>query len=564
MAHDLVIRNGWIVDGTGYPKFFGDVAVRNGTIVDVGVLDGEPAGRTIDAEGLTVAPGFIDIHTHFDAQVTWDPVFESSCWHGITTIVMGNCGFGLAPCRPSDRTYLMSMLSAVEGMSPVALREGLRWEWESFPQYLDALGTKFPLGMNVGVLLAHSALRLYVMGAEARERAATPEETGRMRELAREALLAGAIGMSSSASATHLDHERRPVPSRLATHEEVIEVASVMRELNVGCLQHIALRSRDIALAIRRPVIGSGPVQTRADPGGWRRELDTIEATFEQGGQYWGQTLPGSPDMFFIMATDSPVRIPPFDHMPAWQEALIRPLAEKPAVLHEPGMRERMRADLKDPAPRPFSKDWNDIVVEEARTPENKRHEGRSIAQIARELGRDELDAFLDLALSEDLKTRFRVLRYIQGDMDAVRQIITSRYVLPGQSDAGAHLDRRCFYGVPTMMIADWHRQRGAMSLEEAVRRVTSLPASVFDLPGRGALRSGLRADIVIFDPARLRSLKPQALYDLPGGAMRMGQRSEGITHTIVNGRVFVENGRHTGILAGEVVRNRRATARAQ
>lgn len=570
MAFDLVVKNGWIVDGTGMPKFFGDVAVKDGQIAEVGQIDrAEPAARVIDADGQTVAPGFLDVHTHYDAQLTWDPLATSSCWQGITSIVITNCGFAVAPVRPEGRDYVMRMLAKVEGMSLPALQQGLRWEWETYPEYLNALGTTVPLGLNVGSLFGHTTLRYYVMGEAAIERQARPEELARMRALVREALLAGALGFSSSQGGEHTDDLNRPIASRVAGDDEIVELASVLRELNVGCVEFVTkggltgLTEQDysilrrLALATRRPTIYNAIFQTWNFPTSWQNTLDRLASTFNEGGQLWALAGANRVDYWFDLR---PARLP-FNDMPAFREGIHRPLEEKFSVLADPALRDRMRADLADPTPRLFSKNWAQIIVGDPKLPENRPLRGRSIAEIARAQGKDPLDTFLDLALSERLETQFKYEGFQNGDSKAVAQFLTNPYVLPGVSDAGAHMDVLCAYGVPATVIGKWHREEGLLSLEDAVRRVTTLPAAVYGIEGRGAIREGMAADLVIFDKERLRALEPEVAHDLPGGEMRLVQNAEGIIRTIVNGQVLIEEGRHTGALPGQLIRNRKARA---
>lgn len=568
MAFDLVVKNGWIVDGTGLPAHFGDVAVKDQKIVEVGQIDrAEPARQVIDAEGQTIAPGFLDVHTHFDAQLTWDPLATSSCWHGITSIVITNCGFALAPVKPGDRDYIMRMLAKVEGMSLDSLKQGLRWEWETYPEYLDALGTTFPLGVNVGSLFGHTTARYYVMGEAALERAATPDELGQMKDLLREALRAGSLGFSTTQGGEHFDGEGRYVASRVAPDQELVDLAAVLREANLGCIEVTTrgglsgLTPQDydilqrLAFASGRPTVYNGLGQVWNYPNSWRDTLNLFEQTFQQKGQLWGLAFADRLDNWFDLKATRLF----FNDMPGFRDAIRRPLEEKLTLLADPAVRDRMRADLADPTPRIFSKNWADIIIDKPRTAENERFRGRSVADAARELGQDPVDTFLDIALAEHLETGFKVLGFTNGDPKAIAEMMKNPYVLPGVSDAGAHMDVLCFYGVPAKVIGKWHREEGVLSLEEAVRRVTSLPAAVYGIPNRGTIREGMAADLVIFDKDRIQAGEPEMVNDLPGGAMRLVQDCAGINRTIVNGQVLVEAGRHTGNLPGQVIRNRKA-----
>lgn len=568
MAFDLLVKNGWIVDGTGLPAYFGDVAVKDGKIAEIGQVDSAAsAAQVIDAEGQTVAPGFIDVHTHFDAQLTWDPIATSSCWHGITSIVITNCGFAVAPVKPEDRGYIMRMLAKVEGMALPSLERGLRWEWETYPEYLEALDQKFPLGLNVGSLFGHTTARRYVMGDAASERDATPDELESMKNLLREALRAGSLGFSTTQGGEHFDGEGRPVASRVAPDDELVELAAVLREMNIGCVEttprgglsgltdHDYGMLRRLAFASGRPTVYNGVGHTWNYPTAWQKTLDLFAQTFREKGQLWGLAFADRLDNWFDLKATRLF----FNDMPGFRDAIRRPYEEKLTVLADPNVRDRMRADLADPTPRLFSKNWADIIVDKPQSPEHQGLRGRSITEIAREQGKDPVDTFLDIALSERLETGFKVQGFTNGDPKAVAQIMQNPYVLPGVSDAGAHMDVLCFYGVPAMVIGKWHRETGVISLEEAVRRVTSLPAAVYGIPDRGAIREGLAADLVIFDKDRIRALEPRVAHDLPGGEMRLVQDAEGVIRSIVNGQVLVEEGRHTGNLPGRLIRNRKA-----
>jgi N-acyl-D-aspartate/D-glutamate deacylase len=566
MPYDLIVKNGWIVDGAGMPRYWGDVAAKDGVIVETGRVNG-PAARLLDAGGRVIAPGFIDMHTHFDAQITWDPLATSSCWQGVTSVVFGNCGFAVAPCKPDDREFLMQMLTRVEGMDLDVLRAGIDWRWETYPEYLDALEGR--LGVNAGALIGHSAVRHYVMGAEANERAATEDEVAQMKAIVREGLLAGGLGFSTSRQVTHFDLAGRPVPSRLAGEEELLTLAGALGELNVGSIEVVPGTTTGkvpgIAPELRRLMVGmareSGrPLnwntlfQAAAFPGLWRDLLSWTEsASTEERVQFWVLNTCYRQDSWFNLGTEGDR---PFRGLTVWQEALDPPPAERAARLREPVVRERLRAEMA--APNSYT-DFGRISVAEVVRPEHAPWVGRSVAELAAAAGKDPLDFLLDLALAEDLRTVFRMAGANNGDDAAVAEILRSPYSIPGTSDAGAHMDMLCGYAVPAVLLGKWVRERGTLTLEEAVRRITSLPAAVAGIPDRGLIREGMAADLTIFDPDAIRALEPRGARDLPAGGWRLVQGCEGVHATVVNGEVLIEEGKHTGALPGRVLRNRLA-----
>lgn len=564
MPHDLVVKGARIVDGSGMPGYYGDVLVDGGRISEIGRVDG-PAKRVIQADGRVLAPGFIDMHTHYDAQLTWDPLATSSCWQGITTIFIGNCGFALAPVRPADRDYIMQMLMRVEGMSLAALQAGIDWQWETIPQFMDHLDRR--LGLNTGVMLGHSTIRYHVMGPDSYEREATPEEIERMKDILRDGIRAGGMGFSTSMTKAHLAGNGRPVPSRLASDDEVLALADVLREFNVGSIE-LAPRSVELGFDERerqflwklsrqtgRPINWNALFDNQARPGLWRKLVDFLDETFQKGGQCYALNFCNRVDQWFDLTEPQLV----FIDQVAWRRTLRLPFEEKVAALRDPAVRERLKEDMADPAPKNFSKNWQDLVIDIPAQPENQVHQGKTVQQYAAEVGKDPVDAFLDFALSENLATVFKMIGFFNKDPKVVEEIVTNPYSIPGVSDAGAHVDILAGYGYPGDLLSIWVRERGAMKLEEAVRRLTSLPAAVVGLTDRGLIREGLAADLVLFDPDTVRALPPEMKHDLPAGEPRLTQRAEGIACTVVNGEVLVENGEHTGAYPGRVLRNRRS-----
>jgi len=571
MALDLVIRGGLIVDGTGVEPFQGDLGIRDGRVAAVGKVR-EGAARVLDAAGLAIAPGFWDVHTHYDAQLLWDPIATSSSWHGVTTLVMGNCGFTLAPCRPDDQGWLLRTLARVEAMNHDVVSRTMPWPWESYSQYLDTLEPR--LGVNVMTLAGHTTIRRYVMGPEASERAATEAEVERMKQELRRCLEAGAIGLSTSRVGTHVDGESRPVPSRVAALAEVYELASVLREFGRGYAQ-LAVgsdfnkyspegrkRLEELARASGRPVCINSIAQTTTDRDGWTRILEWMAAQEREGRKIvaLGNVVPGRRE-FNLKYTDF------FDRYPVWQKLAMMPFEEKVATLRDPEARRRLRADIEECQDSFFKANpltWNLVYLGRARTAENRRFEGKSVAEIAAALGKHPVDAVIDISLAEGLETQFFQSGNRNPEESALLAILRAPHVVPEQSDAGAHVITEVNTGFPTYLLGHFVRERQAMTLQEAVWRLTGLPAAEWGVPSRGALKEGMAADVVVFDPATVGAADPEFAYDLPGGAPRLIQRAAGIAYTLVNGQVTLEQGRYTGAQAGRVLRAGEAASRAK
>ncbi len=545
MAHDLVIRGGTLYDGTGKPGETADLAIDGERITQVGGVVG-PGEREIDATGLAVAPGFIDPHTHYDAQVCWDPDLTPSCWQGITSVVMGNCGFTLAPCRPDDRDAVMRMLTRVEGMSLDALREGIDWNWESFPEYLDALEAKSP-GLNVGVLAGHSAIRSFVMGKDATEREATPEEIDAMREQVREAMEAGALGFSTSMAPTHIGGDGKPVPSRLASDQEVIELTEVLAEYRRGAFEIVTRDLTDVDVPIAVAKHSGRPVTILGIVG--EEEQKKLDRASDEGHRIIPQTSCRPTSMEFRLD-----EMGVFDQMPSWQETAKLEGAELRALLRDPSFRKRFRRDIEGDFEgyRLFQGDWDGVSVLTASIPELRKHVGASVATIAAARSVDPLDAFLDVAVEDDLHMQFGYT--ISGDEGRGPGLLDENQMI-GLSDAGAHLTLLADHAYTTYFLGRWVRERGLMPLEQAVRKLTSVPAEFFGIPERGVLRTGYFADVVLFDPERILNHEPELVADLPGGNQRLVTRADGIEAVIVNGGVMIEGGELTGVRRGHVIR---------
>jgi N-acyl-D-amino-acid deacylase len=554
MTYDLVVKNGKVVDGSGIPGFYADVAVSGGRIVEIGQVSG--AGRRVlDADGLVVAPGIIDNHTHYDAQVTWDPLCTYSCYHGATTVVIGNCSLALAPAHPEDREALASVLSHVEAIPLEAIRAGVTWSWETIPQYLDALDRR--LGVNVAALIGHSAVRRYVMGEASQERHATDDEIASMRAIVREGIEAGAVGVSFERNLRHFDWNGKLAPTNLASDDEIFAVARVVDEAGRGVIQFGGDRQLGgaVAKASRRPVFYGNITQQAVAPDRWRDRLAEAENMMRQGHRGYQFVMPRPGDLRYTLKTAQH-----FDAMPTWKNVMLLPLEKRKEVFRDPETRAKLHREAVETPLDPnragdFTRRWDLQFVFKPALPKNEHLTGKSVAEIARQEGRDVLDVFLDLALEEDLETEFE-RREVNSDEAAMTALLTSPYTVIGQSDGGAHVVFRTDYSYSTYLLSHWVRERGIMSLEDAIRKLTFVPASLFGLFDKGMLRPGLAADLMIFDPATIGPLEPGEAYDLPGGNRRRKQLARGIEWTVVNGDVLIEKGEHTGAYPGKVARN--------
>ena len=551
-AHDLVIRGGLLVDGTGAPARRGDVAVRDGRLAEVGAVSGR-GEREIDADGLVVAPGFIDPHTHYDAQITWDPLASCSSWHGVTTVVMGNCGFTLAPCHAGDRETLMRMLTYVEGMPLEALTRGVRWGWETFGEYLDAVDRIGPWA-NVGCFIGHSAIRQYAMGDAAWEREATAEEIARMGDLVTDAMRRGAVGLSSTTNKNHVGDRGRPVPSRLAHDDELTSLARAMGasgrgivELTIGGTRPNRIaevdRFAELARAADRPVTLVSLRHNPSRPEEHRAILARIDAFARDGVAIYPQVTT-SP----LTATFDLTSAFVFFRFPVWKRVLDAPVGDWRAIFRDAGFRDEFRASVGRTTL--FRGDTAPLRVQAVGAERFGNFVGLALSAVAARRGQDVVDAFFDLALDDDLQTQFTVAT-MNTDAASVAEIFTHERSLIGLSDAGAHLTLFCEAGQTSRLLGHWVRERGAIALEEAVRRITSMPADLFGLSDRGRLTAGLAADVTVFDPRTVADDPPELLHDLPGGGPRLVQRAHGIEWSLVNGQPVIESGRLPEIAAG-------------
>lgn len=559
MSYDLLIKDAEICDGTGKSRFRGSVGVCDGMIVEIGEISGK-AKHTINADGLVVAPGFIDIHTHYDAQISWDPLLTCSPWHGVTSVLMGNCGVGVAPCRPREKDIVSWDLVNVEAMPHDVLLGGVAWdEWESFPQYMDAIA-KRGIALNVGFLVPLSSFRYYVMGAAASERAATAAELERMTVLFRQAMEAGAYGFSLSLLNQHIGYQGKPLASRLATKEELCALGRIMRELGRGVIEIALTKSvsvlteeeLDLLVAVaresQRPVTWLGLLGRSDMPGVCRTALRRIEPLLKSGLQIPPQVTPRPIQQYYTM------KVPfIFASFPSWREAFNRPVAEQIALYHKPEFRQAFRRDLKLGGAI-FTNQWDRVHVVRVEKDHNKRYLNKSIAEIAALWERDPVDTILDLAIDEELEMGI-TQSVINTDPEEVRELITHPDVLIGLSDAGAHVDQHCDAGVPTYLLGEWVRKRQAMSLEEGVRRLTGEPAMFLGQMKKGRLAEGMDADLVVFDPTTIGVQPPEWVNDLPGGKPRLIERSTGVQHTIIGGAVLFSDGIYQGGLPGQIMR---------
>ena len=566
MGFALVVKGGTVVDGTGLPAVRTDVGIKNGKVVARGNLSAGGA-RVIDAEGKIVAPGFVDIHTHYDAQILWDPLLTCSRWHGTTSVVMGNCGFTLAPCRPQDREFITRIFAGVEGMSLHSLSEGIDWDWQSYPEYLDRISER-QLGINVASMVGHTAIRRFVMGEDASTREADDDELQQMRGIVREAMAAGAFGFTTSLSATHYDLDGSPVPSRLASHGEVLELASALNEFGVGGIEIITqsgVMARDgfteadrellteLSLRSGRPVNFNEINQNAARPGVWQQQIACMEQAWKAGAQVYGVARCQRLDHMFNLKDAVAFR-----QWPAWFKVLPEPNDKKLSLLVDPTVRSALREDAEADHSRdlPTARPLSIMSFPKSKTGKYAQYEGMRVVDIGRQIGKHPVDIIIDWSLDEDLEAEFVFSGVLNDDEDEVAQIIRNPLTLVGISDAGAHTDRLSGSYFSTYLLTHWVRDTGFLSLDEAIRSLTLIPASLYSLWDRGQIREGLPADLVVFDLDKLNWLPTERLNDFPGAESRLANRAEGYEHLIVNGRVVMEDGSETGERPGQVFRS--------
>ena len=562
---DLLVRGGTLFDGTGAPRTTGDVGIRGGRIAAVGRVD-EPARRTIDADGLWVTPGWVDVHTHYDGQVTWDSLLTPSCWHGVTTVVMGNCGVGFAPVRPGSHEYLIKLMEGVEDIPGTALAEGIRWEWESFPEYLDAV-ERIPHALDVGAQVPHAALRFYVMGERGadHEERPTPEEIEKMGQLVREAVRAGALGFTTSRTRNHRASDGRPTPSLTATADELIGISRRFGEAGSGVFEIVSdFRDAGEWDLLRAMVSASGRpmsvsiAQSDAAPDAWRGALGQLERANAAGLPIRGQVAARA--IGTLLGLEATIH--PFLSHPSYAAIAGLPLAEKVARLRSPELRRRLLAEEPAPALRMFADPERIFALGDP--PEYEPARDASVAAEARRRGVSPSELLLDLLLANDGHALLYrpLLNYSAFDLDAIREMLIHPLTVPGLGDAGAHCGLICDGSFPTYLLLHWGRARtrGArLPVEELVKRQTADTAALVGLHDRGALVPGKKADLNLIDPDALALAHPEIVYDLPAGGKRLVQRARGYRATLVSGEVVLADGEPTGALPGKLVRGPQA-----
>jgi N-acyl-D-amino-acid deacylase len=572
MALDLLIKNGTVIDGSGLPRYRADVGVTGGKIVEIGRIR-EPAERVIDAEGMIVSPGFIDGHTHMDAQVAWDPLGSCSCWHGVTSVVMGNCGFALAPCKPEDREWFARCLTAVEDIPTEAMMEGIDWTWETFPEYLATV-ERLPKGLNYGMYIGHSALRMYAMGARrGLEEKASEDDLRVMGHAVAEALKAGALGFSTSRATTHVTPDDTPVASRIAEWSEIERLVGAMGKLDSGifqigpdisggeaqkaCLEQL----RKIAIDSGRPIMfGMLATKQGIDPNPWDFQTRFMDETVALGGRMYGQATTRSINAVFSLKSYLP-----FDVLPAWREVRALPLSEQKQRLRDPEVRARLVAEEATMKPRERTLQGGGTATTDPRKPNYDNlfpmlsvdWDDPSVGELSRRHNKHPVEVIIDLALEND--NRMFVQPIVNERPADVLNLLKHPRTLATFSDSGAHVCQEMGSSLQTHLLSYWVRNKQQFTLEEAVRMLTFDNASAWELPDRGLIRTGYAADLVVFDEAGVKPQLPTVETDLPAGARRLVQKADGIAATIVNGAVAIENGKATGHSGGQVLKGRLA-----
>ncbi len=565
---DYVIRNGVVVDGTGSPGFRADVGIRDGVIAAVGTVD-EAGATEFDAEGLVVAPGIIDPHTHYDAQLFWDPTASPSNLHGVTTVIAGNCGFTLAPIKAADHDYIRRMMAKVEGMPLVALENGIEWDWTTFAEYLARLEGN--LGVNVGFLVGHCAIRRWVMGADRAGEVADDDEVAAMAALLAESIEAGGLGFSSSQSRTHSDGDGNPISSRFADRREMLAFCEVVRDhpgttleyITDGCLDTFTDAEIDLMVAMtttaRRPLNWNLLTVDSRTPDKTARQLVASSTAAAAGGKIVALTMPTLVPMNMSFRTHCALFL-----IPGWGDVMGLPAEERKAKLGDPAVREELDelAHSEDAGVFRRLSNWANYIIGDTFAPENTGYSWRDVGSIAAEQGKEPFDALLDLVIADDLRT---VLWPKASDGDdaswkARVDVWNDPGALVGGSDAGAHLDRMCGSNYPTSFLGDCLRKRRLVPMEQAVHWMTQAPADLFGLHDRGRVAEGLRADLFIFDPETVASEPATLVSDLPGGSPRLIADSIGVARVLVNGVETVVDGRPTGNLPGSLLRSGRDT----
>jgi N-acyl-D-aspartate/D-glutamate deacylase len=553
MAFDVVIRNGLVVDGTGMPPYRADVGLRDGLIASVGRIR-ERGERDIDADGHVVTPGFIDGHTHMDAQIFWDPLGSCSCWHGVTTVVMGHCGFTLAPASAEQSHLVVRNLERAEDISGAAMAEGIDWSWTTFAEYLDVVD-RLPKGINYAANIGHSALRTFAMGERAFTDEATADDQRAMADELRDALRAGAYGFTTSRTHHHETSDNRPVASRLASWDELRYLVGVMGELGVGVFQLVEDPPNDDERAARDSrlidlAVESGIPFAIGATGSSTRSLDLIDATAAAGGRMFGLTHCRGIGTMSSFKTQLP-----FDSLPEWQKVRALPVDELRHALRDPEVRARLVwAAHNGPYGRAIGGEARKPDFERMQVLERPVPPHLTVAEMARARGVDPVELMIDLALESDFE-QFFVQTNSPFDHAGVKQVMKHPRTVMAFSDAGAHVSQMSDCSIQTHFLAHWVRDREDFTLEEAVRMLTLAPARAWGFHDRGILREGFVADLNVFDPARVAPAMPTVVHDLPAGARRIKQTAVGFLATIVAGEVVHDRGEHTGALPGTLIR---------
>jgi len=560
--YDLLIKNGTVIDDSGGAGYRADVAISEGKIARIGRIN-EAARQTVDAEGHVVTPGFVDGHTHMDAQVFWDPLGSCSCYHGVTTAVMGNCGFTLAPCKQEDADFVFRNLERAEDLSRDAMLTGIDWRWETFPEFLDAVDT-LPKGINYAGYIGHSALRTYTMGERAFTETASEDDLRKMQHLVKEAVQAGAIGFSTSRTFNHITADERPVASRVADWQEVRAIVNAVGETGKGVFEIAGEapgrnpeRIREYHERLRDLAVESGVTQTwgmfstRVAPDLWRPYFDLLEETAQAGGRMFAQVHTRALNTLLSFESHTP-----YDKWELWSDIRALPLAEQQARLADPELKRKLVeiANREYTGPR--------VVGAEPRPPEwdyvypltDMRYDAPSMAQIARERGVDPVQLMIDMALENDMKMFF-CQPIANENQDHVLEMIKHPRSAVTFSDSGAHVAQIMDSSLQTHLLSYWVREKQALTLEEAVRQITYNTATLWGLHDRGLLRQGMAADVLVFDPHTIGAHMPEIVHDLPAGAKRLKQTANRLLHTIVNGEIVLSDNDHSGATPGRLLR---------
>ena len=567
MALDLVIENGTVIDGSGGPRYRADVGVKAGRIVEIGRIRGSATER-IDAEGHIVSPGFIDGHTHMDAQVAWDQLGSCSCWHGVTSVVMGNCGFALAPCQPGEREWIARCLEAVEDIPVEAMMNGIDWTWETFPDYLDQVA-QLPKAINYSAFIGHSALRMYVMGQRALSEVANEDDLRNMGAAVEEALQVGAVGLSTSRATTHITPEGSPIASRIADWSEIDYLVGALAKRNQGIFQigpdmsggeahqKFLKRLQKVALDSGRPIMfGTLSTQQGIDPYPWQEQVRYIDETVAAGGRMYGQTTTRP-----IIALFSLKSYLPFDNLPAWQALRDLPIDEQRQRFADPEIRSALVAAEATMKPRDGEFQGGGAATTDPKKPDYSNlfalrgvdWDDPTVEELSKKTGQHPVEVMLDLMIGNEDQLFVQPL-VNEAPADVLGMLQHPR-TLATFSDSGAHVCQEMGSSLQTHLLNYWVRQKQAFSLEQAVRMLTFDNASAFEFNDRGLLRPGYRADVVIFDADTIRPCLPTVETDLPGGARRLVQKADGIAATVVNGAVTFRHGASTGVYPGQLIR---------